>query len=470
MIAAHLLTNAAEARSAAATATTAAASTGTAFSSLLATSQTQASQTLSTGASVWSGRLHAKADKKVSETAAAPYVAAAVAAQPTATAAPGTATPSTGASAVASGTASTGTTAVATAANALAGSLEALTTAPAQAAAAAGTQAAAQAKAAQANAAQANGGSANGAAAAGVKGPPGSAELNARIAAGAPLLHSQPALSLATLTPEALESAGKSQTTSQPPASDGTDPSDSSEAPTANAAKTADAAAPPTDHAAIVPTPADNNAVAAAATGAQAIAARTTDADDSDATDAATNATATAAAAAANATQTTTDAAASTAPAAPTAGTPQTPLSFAPAADQVAISLKQAATDGSNSIKMQLKPESLGAIDVKLNIAHDGRVTAVISADRSDTLNMLKQDSGTLQQALRDAGLQADSNSLSFNLSNNPQPNFSQNMPQQSGNARSGAAADAEDDEPSIAAVTASPSLSRHAGRLDIQV
>ena len=53
---------------------------------------------------------------------------------------------------------------------------------------------------------------------------------------------------------------------------------------------------------------------------------------------------------------------------------------------------------------------------MKLNLTQDGRINAVISADRSDTLNMLKQDSGTLQQSLRDAGLNADSSSLSFNL------------------------------------------------------
>ena len=47
----------------------------------------------------------------------------------------------------------------------------------------------------------------------------------------------------------------------------------------------------------------------------------------------------------------------------------------------------------------------LGAVDVKLNINHDGRVTMVVSADRSDTLNLLKQDASSLTQALRDAGL-----------------------------------------------------------------
>jgi len=49
-------------------------------------------------------------------------------------------------------------------------------------------------------------------------------------------------------------------------------------------------------------------------------------------------------------------------------------------------------------------------------MTHDGRLTAVISADRSDTMMLLQRGSGELQQALRDAGIQADSGSLSFNL------------------------------------------------------
>jgi flagellar hook-length control protein FliK len=85
-------------------------------------------------------------------------------------------------------------------------------------------------------------------------------------------------------------------------------------------------------------------------------------------------------------------------------------------AEQVAVSLRQAVNSGSDHIQIQLQPADLGAVEVKLSINHDGRVTVVVSADRSDTLNLLQQDAGSLAQALRDAGLQADSSSLSFNL------------------------------------------------------
>jgi hypothetical protein len=133
-----------------------------------------------------------------------------------------------------------------------------------------------------------------------------------------------------------------------------------------------------------------------------------------------------------------------------------------PASEQVAINLKQALTTGSDEIQIQLKPASLGTIDVKLNVNHDGRLTAVISADRSDTLNLLKQDASQLQQSLRDAGFNADSGSLSFNLRNDGQ-SFAQNAPP-SLPASAGAPVD-------FAAATAAVRAQRqHAGTLDIHV
>lgn len=108
------------------------------------------------------------------------------------------------------------------------------------------------------------------------------------------------------------------------------------------------------------------------------------------------------------------------------------PALAALAGDQVAVQLKQAIQNGTNQIQIQLKPESLGSIGVKLNVSHDGKLTAIISASRPDTLNLLKQDSSNLQQALRNAGFQADSGSLSFNLGSGDPQSFSQNGSSQS--------------------------------------
>jgi flagellar hook-length control protein FliK len=148
-----------------------------------------------------------------------------------------------------------------------------------------------------------------------------------------------------------------------------------------------------------------------------------------------------------------------------------TPAPYVPVGEQVALNIKQALAADNNEIRIQLKPASLGTIDVKLNVGQDGRVNAVITADRSDTLNMLKQDAGTLQQALRDAGLNADSSSLSFNLSSDAQ-SFAQNWSQGSGsgnssggNAYAGGASDAL-----LGADAATPTQRLHSGALDIEV
>lgn len=102
------------------------------------------------------------------------------------------------------------------------------------------------------------------------------------------------------------------------------------------------------------------------------------------------------------------------APAKPQAAPPPPPR--AQVTDQVTVQISKAIADGMDSIRIQLKPAHLGRVDVSLEMSQDGRVSAVVTADNKDTLDLLKQDSRELQKALRDAGLQMDSNDLSFNL------------------------------------------------------
>ena len=55
-------------------------------------------------------------------------------------------------------------------------------------------------------------------------------------------------------------------------------------------------------------------------------------------------------------------------------------------------------------------------MEVKLDIGHDGRVLAVISVDKQETLDMLQRDARTLEKALQDAGFDTGSNGLNFGL------------------------------------------------------
>jgi flagellar hook-length control protein FliK len=70
---------------------------------------------------------------------------------------------------------------------------------------------------------------------------------------------------------------------------------------------------------------------------------------------------------------------------------------------------------------VQLHPADLGKITVKLDMSSDGKVQGTVTADNPKTLDMLQKDSRSLERALQDAGLRADSGSLQFNLGNQGQ-------------------------------------------------
>jgi flagellar hook-length control protein FliK len=89
---------------------------------------------------------------------------------------------------------------------------------------------------------------------------------------------------------------------------------------------------------------------------------------------------------------------------------------FAPPAEQVALQFSRALNSGSDHITIRLQPESLGRVDVQLELTKDGRLTAMFVADRPETLDMLQRDARILERALNDAGLRADASGLSFNL------------------------------------------------------
>ena len=80
------------------------------------------------------------------------------------------------------------------------------------------------------------------------------------------------------------------------------------------------------------------------------------------------------------------------------------------------MQIQRAVGDGVSRITVQLKPAELGSIEVQLDLAQDGRVSASILADRPETLDLLQRDARILERSLQDAGLKADSGSLSFDL------------------------------------------------------
>jgi flagellar hook-length control protein FliK len=91
-------------------------------------------------------------------------------------------------------------------------------------------------------------------------------------------------------------------------------------------------------------------------------------------------------------------------------GLSQTPV------DQVSVVMQRAAADQMSSMTIALNPAELGRVEVSLKFGKDGSVQANVMADNAGTLTMLKNDQTALHQALENAGLNPDSNSLSFSL------------------------------------------------------
>jgi flagellar hook-length control protein FliK len=92
------------------------------------------------------------------------------------------------------------------------------------------------------------------------------------------------------------------------------------------------------------------------------------------------------------------------------------PAAAPPPAAQVAVHIARTFEEGVRRLEIKLSPAELGRVEVKLDVGHDGRVQAVVAADRQDTLDLLQRDARTLERALQDAGIRADSGSLSFTL------------------------------------------------------
>jgi flagellar hook-length control protein FliK len=73
-------------------------------------------------------------------------------------------------------------------------------------------------------------------------------------------------------------------------------------------------------------------------------------------------------------------------------------------------------TNGARSFSMQLNPEHLGSVDVRMEVDSKGKTKVAITAERPEPLALLKLDSHHLVKALQDSGVAADQSSLNFSL------------------------------------------------------
>ena len=94
----------------------------------------------------------------------------------------------------------------------------------------------------------------------------------------------------------------------------------------------------------------------------------------------------------------------------------QGPQNGPTATEQVSVRITRALQAGGDRISIRLNPADLGRVEVRMELAQNGQMTAVVTADNRETLDLLKRDASELQKALEAGGLDLDSNNLAFNL------------------------------------------------------
>tara|TARA_R110002110_G_C13459581_1_gene718067 strand:- start:1524 stop:3053 length:1530 start_codon:yes stop_codon:yes gene_type:complete len=82
----------------------------------------------------------------------------------------------------------------------------------------------------------------------------------------------------------------------------------------------------------------------------------------------------------------------------------------------IALQMARNLQKGLSRFDIRLDPPEMGRVDVRMEVRKDGHVAAHMIVDRPETLDLLQRDARALQQALNNAGLQADSDSLNFTL------------------------------------------------------
>lgn len=87
---------------------------------------------------------------------------------------------------------------------------------------------------------------------------------------------------------------------------------------------------------------------------------------------------------------------------------------------QIAFELARQTADGNTRFQIRLDPIELGKIDVRLDIDASGRVTARLTVEKPETLDMMQRDQKGLERALQQAGLDGAKTNLEFSLKQNP--------------------------------------------------
>jgi flagellar hook-length control protein FliK len=80
------------------------------------------------------------------------------------------------------------------------------------------------------------------------------------------------------------------------------------------------------------------------------------------------------------------------------------------------MQIARAIPQGVDRFSIQLHPADLGMVEIRLEFAEEGRMSALITVERPETLELLQRDSRSLERTLSNAGLSLENGGLSFSL------------------------------------------------------
>lgn len=84
------------------------------------------------------------------------------------------------------------------------------------------------------------------------------------------------------------------------------------------------------------------------------------------------------------------------------------------AVEQIKVNITKSAVKNVDTIDIELKPEELGKVQVRMYIHKDGKLHADIIASRQTTAEMLQREVENLSKAFQDAGYDTDKQSFNF--------------------------------------------------------
>ncbi|RYE09824.1 MAG: flagellar hook-length control protein FliK [Hyphomicrobiales bacterium] len=146
-------------------------------------------------------------------------------------------------------------------------------------------------------------------------------------------------------------------------------------------------------------------------------------------------------------------------PVVPAASVRPLPVAYQAAANpinmgQMAFEMVRQVQQGSSRFTLRLDPPELGRVDVRMHVDPQGGVTARLTVERAETLDMFQRDQRQLERALAQAGLDSARTTLEFSLRQNPNPGGDQRQQQHQDFATPRFALGGDNDNAAVPAVT----------------